>query len=59
MPDIPKQAATDLNARMRKVLKASHAVREGIATHAEKHTAIKHRRRAELEASRKLTEQGR
>lgn len=56
MPDIPKMPATDLNDSMHKVIKASHAVRAGIATHVQKHVARQHEQRAQAEAERKLTQ---
>lgn len=58
MPDIPKTPVTDLNESMHKVVKASHAVKAGIATHTQKHVARQHAQRARVEAERKLiTEQ--
>lgn len=57
MPDIPKLPDVALKEALRNTLKASQAVREGVATHAEKHVAARHERHAKLEADRKLTQE--
>lgn len=57
MPDVPKVPAAKLQDTMRATLKASAAVREGIATHAEKHAHVKRERHAQLEADRKLRQE--
>ena len=56
MSDIPKVPAAALQAAMRETLHASRAVKQGIATHAEKHAAQRHAAHAKLEADRKLQE---
>lgn len=56
MPDIPKLPAVALHDEMAKVVNAATAVREGVATHAEKHAAARQKRHAKLESDRKLTE---
>lgn len=54
MPDIPKLPAVKLHDEMTKVVKAAAAVREGIATHAQKHAAARSEHHKMLEANRKL-----
>jgi len=56
VPDIPATPASALHDTLRNVLKASEAVKQGIATHAEKHAAMRHEQHAKLEADKKLTE---
>lgn len=57
MPDLPITPTVSLNAELSKVLKASTAVREGIATHAQKHAAARSAQHEALEADRKLAQQ--
>lgn len=58
MSDIPKYPVVQLDDSMRRLLKASQAVKEGIATHAEKHIAARHEAHAKLETERRLAEAG-
>lgn len=58
MSDIPKTPGVDLNRKMQNVLKASRAVRAGIATHTQKEAVRKREAHARLEAERKVREQG-
>lgn len=51
-----KPAFKDLQSALRKTLTASDAVREGIATHAEKHKADQRRARETATAQRKLSQ---
>lgn len=55
MSDLPKVAVVQLDKTLRDTIKAAQAVHQGIATHAEKHTATRHARHAALEADRKLS----
>jgi hypothetical protein len=57
MPDIPSMPDAELQDALRNTLKASEAVKQGIATHAEKHATAKRAQHAKLEADRKLTQQ--
>lgn len=54
MTNIPQIGKTGLPDIARELITASEAVREGIATHAEKHVARIHNERARLEETRKL-----
>jgi hypothetical protein len=54
MPDIPVIKKATLGKHSRELLTATEAVRQGIATHAEKHVAAMRAMRAKLEEQRKL-----
>lgn len=54
MTDIPKLPVTSLQKAMQETIHAATAVREGIATHAEKHAIARSEKHAALEADRKL-----
>ena len=54
MPDIPKYKTSKVAAKLDEYLTAAEAVREGIATHVEKHRAAQHAKRQALEQARKL-----
>ncbi len=54
MTDMPKVRKATLAAVSRELLTATEAVQEGIATHAEKHTASRRAAHARLEETRKL-----
>lgn len=48
--------ATDLKAAARSLIEAHAALREGIATHAEKHEAVLDARRKKITQDRKIAE---
>lgn len=54
MTDIPTIKKVTLSAPARELLTATEAVRQSIATHAEKHVAARREIRAKLEETRKL-----
>lgn len=56
MPDIPKLPVVALHDEMTKVISAATAVREGIATSAQKHAADRSAKHKALEADRALTQ---
>ena len=58
MADMPKPAYTNLAAAMKTVMSAHAAVREGIATHGQKHTEERRKTRERLAAERKLNPNG-
>lgn len=55
MPDTGKPAFKELSKALDRTLTASMAVREGIATHAEKHKADQRKARETAAAQQKLT----
>lgn len=58
MTDIPKVKTSDLNAKLAGSVSAAEAVREGIATHAQKHREAMHEARKLAAQQRKLAEKG-
>lgn len=54
MPDLPKMPTVSLTDSMHKTISAANAVREGIASHAQKHAATRSAKHAALEADHKL-----
>lgn len=54
MTDIPKLKSTKLGARLTEYVSAAEAVREGIATHVQKHRHAQHEARKAAAAARKL-----
>jgi len=56
MTDIPAIKPAKLESKLAGYVSAAEAVREGIATHAQKHRAAQHEARKALAAARKLQE---
>lgn len=54
--DIPKVQSTDLAGKLKAYAGAAAAVREGIATHAQKHRAAMHEARKAAAAKARLTQ---
>lgn len=55
MADMPRLKPTKLAKRLDDYVNASEAVREGIATHAQKHVAALRAAREKIASNRKLT----
>lgn len=58
MTDIPKLKTSKLGTKLADVITAAEAVREGIATHVQKHRAAQHAAREAVAANRKLEQRG-
>lgn len=56
MPDLPSTPQVKLDKTLVNLMSASHNVRKGIATHAQKHITERHARREKLQAERTLQE---
>jgi hypothetical protein len=54
MPDIPRVAAANPKKQLIVTVKASQAVKTGIATHAMKHVAQRRKLHADVEEAQKL-----
>jgi hypothetical protein len=52
--DIPEPEHVNIGEHLTRVVTAAEAVREGIATHVEKHRVAREEHQAKLEAQRKL-----
>lgn len=58
MPDIPKTPTSELDVTLSNLMSAAQKVREGIATHIQKHEAERNKARSAAAAARKLQQSG-